>query len=508
MEEKNNGLTPEKKNKQRKILKAQNQLLDESRVQFERLYADDPEKLQEKVGIIDEFKKQNLEMGLKMLGADKQSIENETYNEPTEHYKEVYKKRLAIRGITDEEMRRKDISNTMSATISSDSKNESKEKKKFSFQNLLGKKKKDNTAESITKNSVAETVEEPKVNIEEAKAVINEELPKENTAVETKKEEIKESVDERPIPEKEHSISFNAGGIPDYIQYDIIELPSKGECYKHKKSRIPVRYLTAADENLITSPNMYANGTLVDTILKRCILDPEFNVDEMCQGDRDAVVLWLRMTAFGNEYNVNVRHPKMDKSYETTVDLSSVKYKEFKLKGDKNGYFDYKLDNGDVIKWKILSTKENSALQEEILYNFVNESKYKAYTTANTLTEYIRNEVDEETKNALNDAVEYIKQWANPDVDVNLSNVENNAATRNLIAKTVSINGNTDEKYITDYINNLKIKDSIKYRKYMNDNTPGVDMSIHFDIPESDGGGSIDSFLRYYDDIFINGITY
>ena len=42
---------------------------------------------------------------------------------------------------------------------------------------------------------------------------------------------------------------------------------SKGECYKHKKSRIPVRYLTAADENLITSPNMYANGTLVEKVV-------------------------------------------------------------------------------------------------------------------------------------------------------------------------------------------------------------------------------------------------
>ena len=39
--------------------------------------------------------------------------------------------------------------------------------------------------------------------------------------------------------------------------YDIIPLPSKGECYRNKKDRVKVAYLTAADENIITSPNLY-----------------------------------------------------------------------------------------------------------------------------------------------------------------------------------------------------------------------------------------------------------
>ena len=36
--------------------------------------------------------------------------------------------------------------------------------------------------------------------------------------------------------------------------YDIIPLPSNGECYASKIGRLPVAYLTAYDENLITSP--------------------------------------------------------------------------------------------------------------------------------------------------------------------------------------------------------------------------------------------------------------
>ena len=45
-------------------------------------------------------------------------------------------------------------------------------------------------------------------------------------------------------------------GIDPNVQYDIIPLPSKGECYMSKIDKLPVAYLTAADENLITSPNL------------------------------------------------------------------------------------------------------------------------------------------------------------------------------------------------------------------------------------------------------------
>ena len=37
------------------------------------------------------------------------------------------------------------------------------------------------------------------------------------------------------------------------VQYDVISLPSNGECYRNKTERVPVGYLTAYDENFILS---------------------------------------------------------------------------------------------------------------------------------------------------------------------------------------------------------------------------------------------------------------
>jgi hypothetical protein len=73
-----------------------------------------------------------------------------------------------------------------------------------------------------------------------------------------------------------------------------------------------------------------------------------------------------------------------------------------------------------------------------------------------------------------------------------------------MIAQTMSVNGNTDREYIKNYIENMKANDAVYYRKYANENIPGVDLNITVPIPESMGGGSFDTFLSIGETIFIN----
>ena len=50
--------------------------------------------------------------------------------------------------------------------------------------------------------------------------------------------------------------------------FDVIPLPSKGEGYKEKISKASVAYLTAYDENMIVSPNLYRDNLILDYILQ------------------------------------------------------------------------------------------------------------------------------------------------------------------------------------------------------------------------------------------------
>jgi hypothetical protein len=251
---------------------------------------------------------------------------------------------------------------------------------------------------------------------------------------------------------------------------------------------------------------MYANGQLIETILRRCILDKNFNVDEMCTGDRDAVVMWLRATAYGPEYNVSAVNPDNGKTYKSTINLSDFQFKPFDLKGDENGYFDYTFENGDIAKFKVLSFKETLLLQEDIAFQYVDQKKYivhqRMIEIKRQVAEIFRQELADEV---LNDAIDYIYDWSNGvDKEVFEDNIYGDFVTKNLIERTMSINGNNDRQYITEYINSLRLSESRKYREYMFNNVPGIDFSYTIEIPESDGGGSINSFFQYQDTIFIS----
>ena len=79
-----------------------------------------------------------------------------------------------------------------------------------------------------------------------------------------KKQEEKEQIKVKEEPTRVEQVIKEAvfsntdfNNIDMDVQYDVISLPSNGECYKNKTERVPVGYLTAYDENFITSPNLY-----------------------------------------------------------------------------------------------------------------------------------------------------------------------------------------------------------------------------------------------------------
>ena len=64
------------------------------------------------------------------------------------------------------------------------------------------------------------------------------------------------------------------------ISYDVVELPSKGIFYANNKKSLRVAYLTASDENILVAPNLLQSDTVIEELLKRKVLDKDFNLDE------------------------------------------------------------------------------------------------------------------------------------------------------------------------------------------------------------------------------------
>ncbi len=292
-------------------------------------------------------------------------------------------------------------------------------------------------------------------------------------------------------------------GNKNNASYDVIPLPSKGECYPNKMSTIPVGYLTAYDENLIAAPNLYKDGQLFDYLLKEKIMT-NVNPASLLEGDRDAIILWLRATGYGNEFPITATDNETGENFESIVDLSKIKFKDFKLKGDENGWFDFKLPvSGDLIKFRFLTHQDILNLNsiDETENSILKKFRLKQLiTTLNDLVE--DDDSGKAMKKRIFESIRTLEEWEESLDDSELAFT--NSITNRMELSVMAVNGVTDRNFIANYVRNMKVKDSSSLRRYINENEPGLDYNIEVEKPASLGGGSTEVFLSLDQYVFLN----
>jgi len=236
--------------------------------------------------------------------------------------------------------------------------------------------------------------------------------------------------------------------------YDVVELPSQGIYYTNRKKSVRVGYLTASDENILSSPSLLANNKVIEEILKRKVLDKDFNLDELVEEDQQAILIFLRNTAFGSNYTISVNDPKTNELFTFETDLSTLKVKDFKLKDDANGEYSYYLEK----------SKEN------LTFKFITKAQINEL------------EVMKDTWNGVGVAP---------------------IVTKRMEMMIKSIGGNRDQLFIRNFILSMPIKDSQDFRKFVADNKPGLDLVQHVKTPSGDTiqveiGFGVEFFRPFY----------
>ncbi len=290
------------------------------------------------------------------------------------------------------------------------------------------------------------------------------------------------------------------------LQYDVIQLPSNGQCYRSKVDRVPVAYLTAYDENIITSPNLYKDGLVIDYLLKNKIVNRDINVEELVSGDADAIILFLRATSYGPDFPIVVRDPETNEQIETTIDLTKLKPKEFKLVGDENGHFEFVTPlKKDRIKFRYLTRKQERQLRQVTELEGYGTKAHMLDRERETLLAAIMNDkfITENEKKTIKATTKIMESWGKKLLAANSSEFTK-IMTNNMQLQIVAVNDNYDRDFIRKYINTMPARDSLMLRKYINDNAPGIDFNIEVERPDSLGGGSFKTFLNWDDSVFLN----
>ena len=152
---------------------------------------------------------------------------------------------------------------------------------------------------------------------------------------------------------------------------EVVELPSKGYFYPKgtplASGKVEMRYMTAREEDILTSPNLLKQGIAVDKLLETLIVDKKINLDDMLIGDKNALIVAARILGYGKDYGF-LTFDDDGEEVTAAVDLTSLKDKEIdfdKLPSNTNE-FPFTLPNSKrEITLKFLTHKDEKELEKE-----------------------------------------------------------------------------------------------------------------------------------------------
>ena len=158
-------------------------------------------------------------------------------------------------------------------------------------------------------------------------------------------------------------------------QYDfpteVLDLPSKGLLYPKdsplSSGQIDIKYMTAKEEDILTSTNLLEKGLAIDKLLESIIADSKIKLDDMLLGDKNAIMIGARVLGYGKDYEINMIDPDTVQEVSTVVDLTSIQHKKIDyslLEGNENK-FSFTLPNSKrVLEFKLLTHKDDVVIEE------------------------------------------------------------------------------------------------------------------------------------------------
>ena len=114
------------------------------------------------------------------------------------------------------------------------------------------------------------------------------------------------------------------------VPTEFVNLPSQGRFYPeghplHGVSSVEIRYMTAKEEDILTSQALIKKGIAIERLLQNVIVDNSFSVNDLLIGDKNALLVATRVTGYGAEYTTNVTCPSCDNTDEYSFDLQDGK---------------------------------------------------------------------------------------------------------------------------------------------------------------------------------------
>lgn len=248
----------------------------------------------------------------------------------------------------------------------------------------------------------------------------------------------------------------NQQKVPFDLPYDRVPLPSRGELYPedhplYKKTHVDFKSMGAYEEDILSSDALIKSGKVLNVLMKSCLVDKTINPNDILIGDKNAILVGIRISGFGPDYVLPVKCNSCRETSKYAFNLSEL---AIQGPGDTEhasylggNLFECKTkESGATVKFKLLTQSEQNDIDK------AQENRRKALAK--------RGKVD----------------------FVDTSNSER------LIKSIVSVNGNEDKAFIRKFVMNTRIKEKRFLNKIISEVSPKIVMEQDFTCPACGAG--------------------
>ncbi len=220
------------------------------------------------------------------------------------------------------------------------------------------------------------------------------------------------------------------------IPQESVPLPSRGVIYSqegplHGQETIDIKPMTAREEDILTSRAYIKSGTVLTKLLQSCIVNKSIKPDDLISGDRNALLVSLRITGYGADYDVEVDCPECGTKSKQTFDLSQLAIKRLEVDPVIQGenLFEVQLPvTKKTVRVKFLTGHDERDMM------ITNERKKKSGMKVET------------------------------------------AITDRLSRSIVSVSGVSDRNKLNFFVKNIPARDSLALRRFLDKHEPGIVM--------------------------------
>jgi hypothetical protein len=220
------------------------------------------------------------------------------------------------------------------------------------------------------------------------------------------------------------------------IPTELVPLPSNGRVYSQEstlfdRDLVEIRPMTAREEDILTSRALLKKGTVLTELIKSCLIDKTINPLDLLAGDRNALMVAIRITGYGAEYSTEIECNECNVKGSQVFNLSELPIKRLEISPI--------VDGQNLFEFTLPYTKK------KVRFKFTTGRDEEEMSTTQEKQKKLGLKTD-------------------------------SAVTMGLQQAIISIDGIEDRHKISNFVKMMPARDSLALRNFIKDNEPGITM--------------------------------